>query len=110
MDLPRPLVEGLFVERLNRFAVAVAVGGETVRAHLPNSGRLRELLVPGAPVLLAPRPGPGRKTSYELALVRQEAEWVSVDARLPNRLFQEALEGGRLPEWKGARVLEAEVR
>lgn len=110
MDLPRPLVEGLFVERLNRFAVAVAVEGEVRRAHLPNSGRLRELLVPGAPVLLAPRPGPGRRTPYDLALVRQGAEWVSVDARLPNRLFREALEGGRLPEWKGAELLRAEVR
>lgn len=110
MDLPRPLVEGLFVERLNRFAVAVTVGGESVRAHLPNSGRLRELLVPGAPVLLEARPRAGRRTSYDLALVRQGEEWVSVDARLPNRLFREALEEGRLPEWKGARVLQAEVR
>jgi sugar fermentation stimulation protein A len=110
MHLPRPLVEGHFVERLNRFAVAVAVGGETFRAHLPNSGRLRELLVPGAPVLLAPRPGPGRSTPYDLALVRQGTEWVSVDARLPNRLFWEALEEGRLSAWRGARVLQAEVR
>lgn len=110
MDLPRPLVEGLFVARLNRFAVAVAVEGQTARAHLANSGRLRELLVPGAPVLLAPRPRAGRRTPYDLALVRQGTEWVSVDARLPNRLFQEALEGGRLPEWKGARILQAEVQ
>ncbi len=110
MDLPRPLVEGFFVERLNRFAVAVTVGGETFRAHLPNSGRLRELLVPGAPVLLAPRPGSARTTPYDLALVRQGTEWVSVDARLPNRLFREALEEGRLPEWQGAEFLQAEVR
>lgn len=110
MEFPRPLVEGRLVERLNRFAVAVAVEGEVVRAHLPNSGRLRELLVPGAPALLAPRLGPGRSTSYDLALVRQGAEWVSVDARLPNRLFREALEEGRLSAWRGARVLQAEAR
>lgn len=110
MEFPRPLVEGRLVERLNRFAVAVAVGGEVVRAHLPNSGRLRELLVPSAPALLAPRLGPGRSTPYDLALVRQGAEWVSVDARLPNRLFREALEEGRLSAWRGARVLQAEAR
>lgn len=110
MELPHPLVEGRFVARLNRFAVRVEVGGTSCQAHLPNSGRLRELLVPGTAVLLVPRAGPGRRTPYDLALVRQGGTWVSVDARLPNRLFQEALEAGLLEEWRGMRVAGAEVR
>lgn len=110
MELPQPLVEGRFVARLNRFAVLVEAGGAPCQAHLPNSGRLRELLVPGAEVLLVRRAGPGRRTPYDLALVREGHAWVSVDARLPNRLFREALEAGLLEEWRGARVAGAEVR
>lgn len=110
MRLPAPLVEGVFGRRLNRFAVAVEVEEQTVTAHLPNSGRLGELLVPGAAVLLAPRPRPGRRTPYDLLLVRQGGVWVSVDARLPNHLLREALEEGVLPGWEGTQVVQSEVR
>ncbi|MER3398534.1 MAG: DNA/RNA nuclease SfsA [Chloroflexota bacterium] len=96
-----PLVPATFVRRLNRFAVEVAVGGETVRAHLPNSGRLRELLVPGYRVWLAPRSG-SRRTQYDLELVElPNGILASADARLPNRLFLEAWAEGRLPEFGG---------
>ncbi len=95
------LLPGTFLRRLNRFAVEAAVGGEVVRAHLPNSGRLRELLVPGHRVWLAPRSGL-RRTPYELQLVElPDGVLVSADARLPNRLFLEAWAEGRLPEFRG---------
>ncbi len=96
-----PLVPGTLVRRLNRFAVEVGVGGEVVQAHLPNSGRLRELLVPGYRVWLAPRSGP-RRTPYDLELVElPDGVLVSADARLPNRLCLEAWAEGRLPEFGG---------
>lgn len=87
---------GVFVARDNRFRVTVEVGGREVGAHLPNSGRLGELLVPGRRVLLVERPSAQRKTGYDLALVEYEGRWVSVDARLPNDLVAQALRAGRL--------------
>lgn len=109
MKLPTPLVEARFISRDNRFRVTVEVEGQPAWAHLPNSGRLRELLVPGRRVLLAGRSGPNRRTAYDLSLVQDGAQWVSVDARLPNDLVEEALRAGRLPALAGYPILRREV-
>ncbi len=87
------LADAFFVRRLNRFAVEVELNGRVVPAHLPNSGRMRELLVPGVEALVAARPGP-RKTACDLLMVRHGAQWVGVDSRLPARLLEEALAAG----------------
>jgi sugar fermentation stimulation protein A len=107
--LPPGLVSAILVRRLNRFAVEVELEGKRAQAHLANSGRLQELMLPGAPVLLVPKDAPGRKTAYDLALVCRDGLWVSADARLPNALFREALAQGRLAEFAGCRVARAEV-
>lgn len=92
-----PLVAGRFLKRDNRFRVQVEVNGRRTFAHLPNSGRLHELLHPGRQVYLAPQPGAHRKTPYDLMLVDLDGLLVSVDARLPPTLFLEAWRSGRLP-------------
>lgn len=103
------LAEGRFVARENRFLVTVEVEGRAVRAHLPNSGRLGEVLVPGRRVLLVERPGHRRKTCYDLSLVELEGRWVSVDARLPNDLLDEALRAGQLVPFVGYPTVRREV-
>ncbi len=102
-------VKGIFSTRDNRFRVTVTVGGQRIWAHLPNSGRLGELLVPGRRVLLTERPGIGRKTGYDLSLVEVDGRWVSVDARLPNALVREALQAGRLAPLAGYSTVRSEV-
>jgi len=109
MQLPST-VEGRFVRRENRFRVTVELAGRTEAAHLPNSGRLEELLVPGRTCYLVPRAASYRRTPYDLLLVACCGVLVSVDARLPNRLFAEAVTAGRLAPFAGCTVLEAEVR
>jgi sugar fermentation stimulation protein A len=103
------LIVARFVARDNRFRVTVEVAGSDVWAHLPNSGRLEELLVPGYRVVLVERPGSHRKTSYDLSLVEMEGRWVSVDARLPNDLVEEALRAGQLEPLAGYPVIRREV-
>ena len=44
--------EGVFLKRPNRFIAVVRLKGEEVVCHVKNTGRCRELLVPGAPVFL----------------------------------------------------------
>ena len=56
-----PLVRGSVVSRFSRFTVLAEVEGREVKAYLPNSGRLEELLAPGTPAWLAHRPGPARR-------------------------------------------------
>lgn len=109
MEIEGNLIAGRFVTRDNRFRVTVEVAGKPAWAHLPNSGRLGELLVPGRQVLLVERPGGERKTGYDLSLVEVGGGWVSVDARLPNDLVEEALRAGRLEPLAGYPELRREV-
>lgn len=103
-----PLVQARLIERENRFRAAVSVAGRRASAHVPNSGRLRELLTPGRPIWLAPVDGATRKTAYDLALVEMPEGLVSIDARLPNALVAEALAAGQLP-WAGNGPVRREV-
>lgn len=99
MQFP-PLVEGRFIKRLNRFAALVDVDKREYLTHVPNSGRMHELLVPGFRVLLIPAPeGSTRKTAFDLALVDIGHTLSSADARLPNKLVAEAIREGRLPQF-----------
>lgn len=104
-------VEGRFLRRPNRFLVTVEVGGASVEAHLPNPGRLEELLRPGRPVILNPRPRGHRRTPYDLvALQLPHGPLVSLDTRIPNRLVRVALESQGLPELGRRRRFSPEVR
>ncbi len=96
MKFPK-LVQRKFHHRDNRFRATVYVDGQQVWAHIPNSGRLNELFTSGRPVWLAPADNPDRKTAYDLKLVEYASILVSVDARLPNPLFAEALTARRIP-------------
>jgi sugar fermentation stimulation protein A len=94
-----PLIRGRFISRDNRFRATVLVEGVETWAHVPNSGRLQELFQPDRPVWLAPAQTENRVTSYDLKLVEFADVLVSVDARLPNPIFEEALGANQLPEF-----------
>ena len=98
MRLGEDLVSASFVRRVNRFLALVNLCGRETGVHVANSGRLRELFVPGAEVWLKPAAAPGRKTAYDLALVLADGALVSADARLPNSLVSEAVAAGSL-DW-----------
>ena len=98
------------MERPNRFVARVTVQGREVLAHVPNSGRLEELLHPDNLMLLAPaNQRDGRKTAYDLLLVSLDDVLVSADARLPNALLAEAIRRGRLAEFAGYDEVRTEV-
>lgn len=109
MDLPKGKQLGYFVERLNRFTALVSLDGEQHRAHLANSGRLRELLRPGCPVYVVPRSEPKRRTAYDLVLAEADSVLVSVDARLPSKLAQEALSRGAWTAFRDYTIVRPEV-
>lgn len=102
-----------FVERPNRFRVHVRLHstGTVVAAHCPDPGRLRELLRPGAVVHVSRAGNPARKTAYDLRFVEHpdNGQLVSLDSRLPNALFREALAAGIFPSLAAPRTVAAEV-
>ena len=91
------VVPGRFLHRPNRFIAQVETEGGVQTVHVKNTGRCRELLVPGAAVYLEKNKNPGRKTAYDLIAVRKGELLVNMDAQAPNRVFAEWLEP-RLPE------------
>lgn len=95
MRLP-PLLPAELVRRDNRFRAAIRINGEELAAHVANPGRLTELLVPGRQVWVTPREGAHRRTPCDLMLIEHDGVLVSLDTRLPNRLFAEALSAGRI--------------
>lgn len=114
MLLP-PLERAVLLCRPNRFVAQVKLGRHTVLAHVPNSGRMGELLIEGRPVWVARgAQGRGRATAYDLELVEPAASagrgLVSVDSRLPPRLIEEALQAGRLAQFQGYSKIEREQR
>ena len=92
------ICKGNFIERPNRFVAEVLIGGEVQRAHVKNTGRCRELLVPGAQVYLedfTERMG-DRKMQYSLIGVKKGDMLVNMDSQAPNVAVKEALESGAL--------------
>ena len=94
----RNIVEGCFLVRPNRFIAHVDIGGRREVAHVKNTGRCRERLLPGARVYLEENRSPSRKTAYDLVAVEKGERLINMDSQAPNKVFAEwALAGGFLP-------------
>lgn len=74
MRVPGPLRSARFLSRPNRFLTVIELDGDQVEAHLPDPGRLKELLRPGANVRVRPASAPGRKTRFTLAMVEAPSD------------------------------------
>ncbi len=90
------VIPAIFLERPNRFIALVQIGGETERVHVKNTGRCRELLVPGCTVYLAAGNNPKRKTQYDLIAVEKERPGqnplrINMDSQIPNAAAAEWL-------------------
>jgi len=97
--IPGPLLPARFLDRPNRFLTVVDLDGKRVEAHLPDPGRLKELLLPGVEVWVRSAAGDKRKTQFTLAVVKAPSgELVSVVTTLANMLVHEALEAKRITE------------
>lgn len=86
------ILSGIFLERPNRFIARVDIAGEIHVCHVKNTGRLGELLVPGARVFLQPADNPERKTRYDLMVVEKEGILFNIDSSAPNAVFAEYLQ------------------
>ncbi len=103
------LYQATFIERRNRFTVVVDLNGGPVEAHMANSGRLKDLLVRGRTVYLVKKDEPQRKTKYDIVLASLDTGLVSVDARLPCDLVEEALIECRLEPFREYACFQREV-
>ena len=111
-----PLHEATFLERPNRYLALVECAGAVVEVHVPDPGRMKDLLVPGCAVHIRDAAGARtgtRRTKYDLVLAACQSTdgsiLVSVNSLLPNRLVKEALESRRWSEFARYETVRPEV-
>ena len=126
-----PLITARFITRENRFLARVtrdlltdekrqtddidlrrllSSDDRIVPVHVPNSGRLGEILIPGRRVYLREEPDPGRKTAYTLVLARMDSTLVSIESIAANRMAKEYFTAGEFEPFRGYDVIETERR
>ena len=89
------ILPAIFVDRPNRFIAHVELNGRLEVCHVKNTGRCRELLIPGCRVYVQHQPSPTRKTAYDLIAVEKGKRLLNMDANAPNRIFGEYVRAGR---------------
>lgn len=105
------IIKGKFIERPNRFIAYVDVEGECNNpqtVHVKNTGRCRELLIPGATVYLEKSDNPNRKTKYDLVKVVKGQRLINMDSQAPNKVVGEWLRDNRL--YKNTTLVQAEKK
>lgn len=91
----KKIVSGRFIDRPNRFIAHVEIDGQVQTVHVKNTGRCRELLVPGATVYVQHSDAPNRKTAWDLIAVEKGDRIINMDAQAPNRVFGEWAKSGK---------------
>ena len=111
MRFADPLIRGTLVRRYKRFLSDVEVdGGDVVVAHCANTGSMLSVKDPGSEVWLSPARNPQRKLRYTWELIRVGDALVGINTGLPNRLVEEAVRAGAMPELAGYETVRREVR
>lgn len=88
----RKVVKGKFIDRPNRFVAHVELEGRMETVHVKNTGRCREILLPGTEVILAEGENPNRKTKYDLvAAYKKDFGLINIDSQAPNLVVKEWL-------------------
>ena len=92
------MVAGRFLARPNRFIAYVDIGGQTETVHVKNTGRCKELLIPGAQVWCQRAASPARKTRFDLIAVQKGSRLINMDSQAPNAAAKEWLLSGGFGE------------
>ena len=87
------ITKAKFIDRPNRFIAYVTVDGHDETVHVKNTGRCKELLVPGCTVYLTASDNPSRKTKYDLvAVIKDNGLLINIDSQAPNKVVAEYLQ------------------
>lgn len=98
--------KGIFLARPNRFIAHVEIDGQEEVCHVKNTGRCKELLIPGACVYVQQASNANRKTKYDLIAVEKEDMLINIDSQIPNAVFAEWAAQGNL--WKDIAYIKRE--
>ncbi len=88
--------KALFVDRPNRFIANILLDGKPIACHVKNTGRCKELLVPGADIIVHMSNNPLRRTPCDLISVYKGDRLINMDSSAPNTVFGEYLRSGAM--------------
>ncbi len=110
MKIEGPLLCAKFISRPNRFITIIEVNGKKVKSHLPDPGRLKEILIPGVDLLVRPAPKSStRKTHFSTVMAKHNGLWVSLVSALPNQFVKEALIKKEIPLFHNYKFIRPEI-
>ncbi|MEH0076246.1 DNA/RNA nuclease SfsA [Pannonibacter sp. Pt2] len=111
MDFGKPLIRGRLVKRYKRFLADVVLdSGEEITAHCANPGSMLGLNAPGSLVYLSRSDNPARKLAWSWEIIEADGALVGISTAHPNKLVEEALLSGLIPELSGFASLRREVK
>lgn len=110
INIEKKIVSVEFINRPNRFKAYVKLGNEIIMVHVPNTGRCKEILVPGCKAILREENGINRKTKYDLIAAYKGSQLINIDSQIPNKLVYEALVNHRIEKLKNFHIIEKEKK
>lgn len=104
------ILEATFISRPNRFIAEIEVGGIRHLAHVKNTGRCKELLIPNTPVYVEQNDNPDRKTKFSLISVYKGDRLINMDSQAPNKVFLEHLQADGFADFSGITHIKTESK
>lgn len=108
MEINKNIRKVEFIHRPNRFKAFVKLDNEDLMVHVPNTGRCREILIPGATVILREENNPARKTPYDLIAAYKGEKLINIDSHIPNKVVEEALKGKKIKSLSKYSIVQRE--
>lgn len=100
MEYNKNIYVATFLERPNRFNAKVILKEQEIVVHVPNTGRCKEILIPGCQVFIREESNPTRKTKYDLIGAYKGDKNICIDSQIPNKVVREALDNGAVDNLK----------
>ena len=102
------ILKATYTGRPNRFVVTLELNGESVLAHLPNPGRMWELLFTGVTMYIVPHDKPDAKTKYRVVGIERDGVVIMLDTNYSNDVAEHLIENNLIPGWEEWRVVRRE--
>lgn len=102
------IVEGRFINRINRFIAEVEIDGVIEKVHVKNTGRCKELFIEGQTIYLEKSNNPNRKTGYSLISIYKGDMLVNIDSQVPNKVIYDAIMNNEIEGLENLSVLKRE--
>lgn len=109
MKLYENVVEAKFIERPNRFLVYAEIHGKVEICHMPNPGRMRELLFPSVTLYATPSGNPLNRTAYKIIGVKKEDSVILLDTSRCNDVAEYLINHHKIPGWEKYHVVKREI-